>query len=436
MAPTLFEREAVLAEMGALFRSTASGTGQMLLLRGEAGVGRSALLRRFLDTVGGETEVLLGCCDPLSEPRPLGPLIDMFNRLPGVRPAKLSAAIAAGRSELVYKRLLDILRDGHRWVCVIDDAHWADGATLDLLRFLARRIDTLPGLVVVSYRDYELGQGHPLSVMLGDMSNQPSLTRISLSPLTIEAVGAIAADAGVDTEYLYTLTGGNPFYINEILAAGAAGSRGAALPRGVVESAWGRLARLSAGAREAAEAAAVCGPDADPRLVDALCSGALAGLNECVRAGLLVASEGVVRFRHELVRLATLEQIPDYVRSGLDQSALAARTQYQGDVPALGVRQSDRHGFAAARVAKAQKRRADTRADPQSLTRRECEILELLAVGHSDAAIANRLFISQRTVNNHVHAILNKLGAQNRTEAAATYTRQRPIETEPEAAEG
>jgi DNA-binding NarL/FixJ family response regulator len=102
----------------------------------------------------------------------------------------------------------------------------------------------------------------------------------------------------------------------------------------------------------------------------------------------------------------------------------------------LGVRQSDRHGFAAARVAKAQKRRADTRADPQSLTRRECEILELLAVGHSDAAIANRLFISQRTVNNHVHAILNKLGAQNRTEAAATYARQRPVETEPEAAEG
>jgi predicted ATPase/DNA-binding CsgD family transcriptional regulator len=436
LVPTLLEREAVLAEVSALFRSTASGAGQMLLLRGEAGVGRSALLRRFLDTVAGETEVLLGCCDPLSEPRPLGPLIDMFNRLPGDRSAKLSAAIDAGHSESVYKRLLDILRDGHRWVCVIDDAHWADGATLDLLRFLARRIDTLPGLVIVSYRDYELGQGHPLSVMLGDMSNQASLTRISLSPLTIEAVGVIAADAGVDTEYLYTLTGGNPFYINEILAAGAAGSRAAELPRGVVESVWGRLARLSAGAREAAEVAAVCGPDVDPRLVDGLCAGASAGLNECVRAGLLVASEGVVRFRHELVRLATLEQIPDYVRSGLSQRALAARTQYQTDPPALGVRQSDRHGFAAVRVVKAQKSRADTRADLQSLTRREREILDLLAIGHSDAAIANRLYISQRTVNNHVHAILNKLGAQNRTQAAA-YARQRPMETaEPEAAEG
>jgi DNA-binding NarL/FixJ family response regulator len=69
------------------------------------------------------------------------------------------------------------------------------------------------------------------------------------------------------------------------------------------------------------------------------------------------------------------------------------------------------------------------------LTRREREILELLAVGHSDAEIANRLFISQRTVNNHVHAILNKLGAQNRTQAA-TYARARLSDTRAEIAEG
>jgi DNA-binding CsgD family transcriptional regulator len=430
LAPTLLEREAVLAEMDALFRSTAGGSGQILLLRGEAGVGRSSLLHRFLEDVAGAAEVLLGRCDPLSAPRPLGPLIDMFNRLPGVPAATLSAAIAAGHSESVYRQLLDVLHDGRRRVCVIDDAHWADGATLDLLCFLARRIDALPVLVVVSYRDDELGHGHPLAVMLGDMSNHASLTRINLSPLSIQAVGTMAA--GVDTERLYALTGGNPFYVKELLAAGS----NAALPRSVVESAWGRLARLSARARQAAEAVAVCGPDIDPLLVETLCSGDSAGLDECLRVGLLGAHEDVVRFRHELVRLATLEQIPDYVRRGLNRGVLAARTQAQAETRPLGIRQSDRHGVAGAHAANAPERPAGARADPQILTRREREILELLAVGHSDAAIANRLFISQRTVNNHVHAILHKLGAENRTQAA-TYARQWSIESaEPEAAEG
>jgi len=165
-----------------------------------------------------------------------------------------------------------------------------------------------------------------------------------------------------------------------------------------------------------------------------LCSVALPGLSECVRAGLLVASDDVVRFRHELVRLATLEQTPEYVRRDLHQRALVARAQSPADARPSGARQSARNTVAAAHAAKARGHRAETRADPHRLTRREHEILELLAVGHSDAEIANRLFISQRTVNNHVHAILNKLGAQNRTQAA-TYARQRPIEAT-EAVEG
>ena len=436
MAPTLLERADVLAEMDTLAQTAATGAGQILLLRGEAGVGRSALLRRFHDMMSSRTEVLLGYCDPLSAPRPLGPLIDMFNRLPGTRATELRAAMDAGDSESIYKRLLALLRDGPGWICVVEDAHWADAATLDLLRFLARRIDTLPVLVIVSYRDYELGQGHPLTVMLGDMSNHASLTRISLSPLSIKAVGAMASGRDVEAERLYTLTGGNPFYVNELLAAGSAGSSMETLPRSVAESAWGRLARLSADARAAAETAAVCGPDIDPELVEALCSGAVAGLNECVRAGLLVASDDVVRFRHELVRQATLEQIPGYVRRDLQRRALAARAQSPADAHHSAARESGRRTLAAPHGAAANGHRAESRADPQRLTRREREILELLAVGHSDAEIANILFISQRTVNNHVHAILSKLGVQNRTQAANYARRGATESTAPEAAEG
>jgi DNA-binding CsgD family transcriptional regulator len=359
----------------------------------------------------------------------------MFIRLPEAHGAELGDAIAAGDTELVYKRLLRLLRDGRRWVCVVDDAHWADAASLDLLRFLARRIDTVPVLVLIAYRDYELGQGHPLAVMLGDMSNHDLLTRISLSPLTIDAVGVMARGSGVDADTLFGLTGGNPFYVKEVLAA-ADGSETITVPRSVAESAWGRLARLSAAAREAAEVAAVCGPDVDHRLVATLCAGAADGLNECVRAGLLVASNDSVRFRHELVRMATLEQIPDYVRTGIRQSALAATGGGpQADTRPLEVRSPERHAVVSVNAFKSRNHRADTKADPAHLTRREREILELLSVGHSDAEIAGRLFISQRTVNNHVHAILTKLGVQNRTQAA-NFARLRQVDgAEPGAAE-
>jgi predicted ATPase/DNA-binding CsgD family transcriptional regulator len=434
VAATLLERDHVLAELATLARTTTAGDGQMVLLRGEAGVGRSALLRRFVHMMADEAEVLLGYCDPLSAPRPLGPLIDMFNRLPGGRAAELAAAIDSGHNELIYKRLLELLRDGHRWLFVIDDAQWADGATLDLLRFLARRLEALPVLIVVSYRDFELGQGHPLAVMLGDMSSHGSITRIKLSPLSIEAVGLMAAGTGFDPAYLHRLSGGNPFYINELLMSDGADSS-STLPRSIAESAWGRLARLSSEAREAAEVAAVCGPDVDPRLVDILCPGAATGLKECVRAGLMTATDDVVRFRHELVRLATLEQIPDYVRRELDRNVLARRLDSQADTRPSMPRHSGRHVLAAAHIAETHDHRRYSAAHPQRLTRREYEILELLAVGHSDAEIATRLFISQRTVNNHVHAILHKLGAQNRTQAAA-YLHTKPSDTEPDAADG
>lgn len=430
--PPLLERERVLAEVSALLEVASSGTGQIVLLRGEAGVGKTALLRRFLDTTASEVDVLLGRCDPLSEPRHLGPLVDMLTATSGVHAGELAAAIDAGDGEWVYRNLLTLLQDGRPRVCVIEDAQWADGATLDLLRFLARRIDALPVLVVVSYRDDELGPGHPLAVMLGDMANHASVTRISLSPLTFDAVSVMATSSRVAAEELHTLTGGNPFYINELLAAGWLESGARAVPRSVAESAWGRLARLSATAREAAEVAAVCGPAVDPRVVEKLCPGAVAALNECVRAGLLVAVDDTVRFRHEVVRLATLEQIPEYVRRDVHQRALHARGHLPTTAHTRAGESSGRPALSA--VHAPHERRADHRCD--RLTRRELEILELLSVGDSDAEIADKLFISQRTVNNHVHAILNKLGVHNRTQAAASYSSQRPIDVmEPKVAE-
>jgi DNA-binding CsgD family transcriptional regulator len=320
---SLLERESVLAELTRLARQVARGAGQMVLLRGEAGVGKTAVIRRFTAGLRAPIRVLWGWCDPLSAPRPLGPLVDMLAGLAGDAVAgQLGAAIHAGNTEGVYTRLPRLFGRG-TWVCVIEDVHWADGATLDLLRFLARRVDNLPLLLVVSYRDDELGEQHPLAVALGNISMCVELTRIELAPLSMAAVAQLAAGSAINADELHRLTGGNPFFVTEILAAGADALRAGALPRSVSEAVRGRLARLSPAARETAHAAALCGPRPGPALAEAVCSGA-AALHECLDAGVLVADGDTVGFRHELARRAALEQIPDYQRRVLHKRALIA----------------------------------------------------------------------------------------------------------------
>jgi DNA-binding CsgD family transcriptional regulator/tetratricopeptide (TPR) repeat protein len=340
----LLEREAVLAELAGLGRRAAGGAGRVVLLRGEAGVGKTAVIDRFLDQWGQQVQVLRGWCDPLSAPRPLGPLIDMTAQLPAAEAAGLAEVINRGEPGPIYTWLLRLLGQGHRWVCVIEDAHWADGATLDLLRFVARRIASLPLLLVVSYRDDELGEQHPLTVALGDMASCGALARVRLEPLSPQAVAVLAAGSGLNADQLHRLTGGNPFFVTEVLAAGRDGLRENALPRSVSEAVRGRLGRLSAPARgphtealarETAQAAAVCGPRASASVVQAVCPAAVKGLDECLGAGVLVDDGGVVGFRHELARRATLEQIPDHRRRQLHAGALAVLAEPPVDLDML-----------------------------------------------------------------------------------------------------
>jgi len=151
-----------------------------------------------------------GWCDALATPRALGPLIDILAELSGEQAAGVRAAIAAGDPEAIHTRLLGLFGDGNARVWVIEDVHWADGATLDLLRFLARRIDALPVLLVVSHRDDEIGPTHPLALLLGDVATTAAVTRIALDRLSRDAVAVLAAGSGVNAGALYRFTGGNP----------------------------------------------------------------------------------------------------------------------------------------------------------------------------------------------------------------------------------
>lgn len=318
----LLERQAALAELTGLARAARRGSGRVALLRGESGVGKTALINAFTAALDGSERLLVGWCDPLAAPRPLGPLLDA---LAGFEPAAaggLVKAIESGDTGALYRRLLAILRDGQRWVWVIEDAHWADGSTLDLIRFLARRTASLPLLLVISYRDEEIDL--QLSVALGDVATCAAVSRVALEPLSRDAVAVLAAGSGFNADQLHRLTGGNPFYVTEVLACGVDALDRNVLPSSVSEAVWGRLVRLSRGACKTAEAVAVCGPRADAALVQKVCPDAGAALDECLDAGVLVAEGNAIGFRHELARLATLSRIPDYRRRLLHKRALVA----------------------------------------------------------------------------------------------------------------
>ena len=331
----LLERESALAELGRLRQEAARGTGRVVLLRGEAGVGKTTLIRRFTSGRDERVRTLRGWCDPLSAPRPLGPLIDMLTELGGAEAAALAAALNRGDTEAIYARLLRLFGDGSVWLCVIEDMHWADSATLDLLRFLARRVGALPVLLLVSYRDDEVGPEHPLTVALGDLATCAELRRVQLDPLSRGAVATLAADNGINVAELHRLTGGNPFFVTEVLAAGPGALRDGVLPRSVSEAVWGRLGRLSAAAREVVHAAAICGPRTGTVLLEKVCCQAFAALGECLSIGVLTVDGQLVSFRHELARFAALQQIPAHQRSELHARALAALAEPPIDADTL-----------------------------------------------------------------------------------------------------
>jgi DNA-binding CsgD family transcriptional regulator len=336
LANPLLEREAQLAQLTALARRVArGGPGEVVLLRGEAGVGKTALLARFADQRDTRLGVLRGWCDPFGAPRPLGPLTDALSGLEAGAGAALAEAVDSGDTARIYRQLLSALADGSRWMWVIEDAHWADGATLDLVRFLSRRIGGLRLLLVISFRDDELAPTHPLAVTLGDLANCANVNRIELTALSLPAVAALAAGSGVNAEQLHQVSGGNPFFVTEVLAAGPDALTREALPRSVSEAVCGRLARLSAKARDIANAVAVCGPRVDVALLERICPEARPALHECLGAGVLIGDGDLIRFRHELARRATRAQIPDFDRIELHRCALTALAAPPADPNAL-----------------------------------------------------------------------------------------------------
>ena len=311
----LLERDEPLAMLHRLRAEAASEGGRLVFIEGEAGVGKTSLLRAFRGSVPASTATLLGSCDALSTPRPLGPLVDVA---PDLDPGFDELLREAASRESVLGALLQALRRTDReLVLLLDDLHWADEATLDALRFVGRRIESTRTLVIGTYRDDEVGRQHPLRVVVGDLATSPAVRRLPLEPLSEAAVGELARDTDVDPVELHHQTGGNPFYVTEVIAGAPA-----RIPPTVRDAVLARAARLSAPARATLEAAAVIGPMIEPALLASVVDAPVA--DECLSSGLLQSDARRYAFRHELARQAILEAIDPGRRAALHARVVAA----------------------------------------------------------------------------------------------------------------
>ena len=314
--PNLLERQAELQMLGTAVERAGMGRGSVVLVLGEAGIGKTSIVHAFLSAVAGRARVLAGACEDLLTPRALGPLRDAArSAADGPLAAALSPRADPG---LVFAAVCDELAaPPSPAVLVVEDAHWADGATLDVLRYLGPRVQNLPAVLLMTYRDDALARDHPLRGVLGVLGSTAA-TRLRLTRLTSDTVREMAASTDVDPGELFRLTDGNPFFVTEVLANPCE-----VVPPTVVDAVLARVGTLSPAAQTALDRLAVIPSGTEVDLARILV-GDLAPVAEAERAGVVEVRGDVVAFRHELARRAVVESLPASVRLELNADVLHA----------------------------------------------------------------------------------------------------------------
>lgn len=309
----LFERSAELGSIREL-QQRARESGRVVTVAGVAGTGKTTLIRA---ATADAPLVLRGLCDPLTTPRPLGPIREALGESGPVLPAREAPA----RLGDVEERLLAALGAGPA-VLVIEDAQWIDAASVEVLRHLVRRIDALPVLLVLSYRDDAIPPGHGLLALLGDIARQEDSAAIRLGPLSVDAVAEMLRAEGaverLDAGRVHALTGGNPFYVAEIAAHPEE-----ELPGSVRDAILASTTGLAPDDLEILQTIAAAPDGLDDRLLPPLGID-VPVLRRLEATSLLSRVRHGVSFRHELARIAIAETAPPGATSALHGRLLAA----------------------------------------------------------------------------------------------------------------
>ncbi len=365
------------------------GQGQLVAIAGESGAGKTAVVEQFVAERCGNARVLSAMCDPLDTPRPLGPIRDVADALTdGSRRMLVDAEHAYD----IFEAVLDDL-SAEPTILVIDDLHWADQGTINFLRFTLRRIHRRPLLAIGMAREEEVGISHPLRILLSDIARSGSAQLVALPPLTLDGVTELAGERSVDAAWLHRVTGGNAFFVTEMLDHEdddlPATVRDAVLGRtvGLDDSSWDLLNLLS------------CSPEAIPDYLLAGLGVTIAPLRCLHEAHLIQRTTRGVAFRHDLCRLAIASVIPPGAEPALHERMMAAYEQAGRTDPAvithhaLGAGDQRRIRQAAMEAGKTSSRSGAHRQAAQFYSiamesggplppAAEAELLELLAAEH------------------------------------------------------
>ncbi|HMI25686.1 MAG TPA: AAA family ATPase, partial [Streptosporangiaceae bacterium] len=315
MAGVLIERAGFLASLEGLLGEALDGSGRLVFLGGEAGVGKTTLAAALADVAG--VAVRRGSCDNVTTAEALGPILDAL--------PELIAAVddEAGVSRLRLFRNVRGALSGSPMLLLLEDVHWADEATLDILRYLGRRLAGVRLMILATFRSEEVGRDHPLTVVMGDLAGLSGVVRMQLPPLTATGMRQLLDAAGsvLDADAIFQRTGGYPFYLTEVLAAGAE-----QVPATVRDAVLARVSRLSQAGRDAAAAASVLGRRAEVGFLAAVSGQPLTAIDECLDRGVLVSDGDAVGFRHDLARLAVEGSLSAAQRASAHARALAHLT--------------------------------------------------------------------------------------------------------------
>ncbi|MDN3547563.1 helix-turn-helix transcriptional regulator [Mucilaginibacter aquaedulcis] len=309
----LIERAGFLALLQAKFENVAEGEGHCIMISGEAGMGKTSLVRAFCRERKKDSSIYQGTCDALFSPRPLAPLYDIAWQL-GTDLER--GGRVADRAGLFTRFLHEVSNQKQTTIIVFEDIHWADEATLDFIKFFARRITQIPCLFLLTFRDDEIHSRHPLRTVLGQLPPD-SFTRVQLTPLSREVVDKMAGEKGYNGDDVYAISGGNPFYVSEILASYSPG-----VPDNIKDSILSVYNRLDDKTKQVWQILSVMPTGLEVKYLEKMEPCYAQAIENCLEAKILIPNNGLIHFKHELYRRTIELSLSPFLRVSLNKRVL------------------------------------------------------------------------------------------------------------------
>jgi DNA-binding CsgD family transcriptional regulator len=312
----LLERDDYLDNLSEHYCRVENGNGHTVFLTGEAGIGKTSLVNHFIKRIENSAFVYSGACDSLFTPRPLGPLFDIADQ---IGPSFSELLKNEKDRSAVFAALVQKLSISEKPIVLIfEDIHWADEATLDLIKFLARRIYRHKCLFLLTYRDGEINSGHPLGKIFGELPSG-HFSKVLINGFSKKAVDYLATRIGyAHGEQLYALTGGNPFYVTEILASHTPG-----IPERVKDSILAVFHSRNEDTKALWEFFSILPTSRiELSIAKRIESDFANSIDLCLAYGVIVSRPGYLSFKHELFRLAIEGSLPQAKRRALHKKML------------------------------------------------------------------------------------------------------------------